>query len=289
MPNLFSAAPVVILAWPPAPTSGLTRKPTGAVMAHRSGDRRKHLGLGDGFEVELVEPAFERESHLLLGLADAGKDDLVRRNAGGARAPIFAARNDVRAEPSLGKRRDHGAVGIGLHRISDQRVGERLQCRRAAPRRGGTSSRSNRRRRACRPRPRSPPAARPRNKARRPSSWKWSIGLSTHQLSSPLQAQEAWRSHGGDQHRRRGSRTLRHARRRLVGPQRRRRRCCTSSIRCGSNMSATRSTSIGSATNVRARRSPERRRSMSAAAPGCLPSRSRAWAPRSPGSMPRPS
>ena len=31
IPNLFSAAPVVILAWPPASTSGLTRKPTGAL------------------------------------------------------------------------------------------------------------------------------------------------------------------------------------------------------------------------------------------------------------------
>ena len=31
MPNLFSAAPVVIFECPPAATSGLTRKPTGAV------------------------------------------------------------------------------------------------------------------------------------------------------------------------------------------------------------------------------------------------------------------
>ena len=78
-------------------------------------------------------------------------------------------------------------------------------------------------------------------------------------------------------------RAVRQARRATGGTPTAPRRCCTSSIRCASNMSATRSTSIGSATSAAARRSRARRRSMSAAARACWPNRWRGWARRSPG------
>ena len=50
-----------------------------------------------------------------------------------------------------------------------------------------------------------------------------------------------------------GSRALRQARQPTGGTRTAARRCCTSSIRCGSNMSATRSTSIGRRTSAAGR------------------------------------
>ena len=41
--------------------------------------------------------------------------------AGGARAAELAARDDVRAAAEAGQHRQHGRVGIGLHREGDER------------------------------------------------------------------------------------------------------------------------------------------------------------------------
>jgi hypothetical protein len=93
----------------------------------RGRDAAQHLGFLDRFEVELEEPSFERQLHLLLSLADPGEDDPVARNAGGAGAAIFAARDDVRTQPPACQGREHGRVGIGLDRIGDQRIGQGLE------------------------------------------------------------------------------------------------------------------------------------------------------------------
>ena len=133
MPNLLCAAPVEIFAWDPAATSGLTRKPIGAVRPIDRATSDSMSASATDFEVELAEPPSQSERHLRLGLADAGKDDLLRRDAGRAGAPIFAARDDVRAEPFRRQRRQHRGIRIGLDRKSDQRIAERRERRLSGP------------------------------------------------------------------------------------------------------------------------------------------------------------
>ena len=93
----------------------------------RDRDLGERLGLRERFQVELVEPFLERRRHLLLGLADPGEDDPLRGDAGGAGAAILAARDDVGTEPLACERRQHRGIGIGLDRIGDQRIGQRLE------------------------------------------------------------------------------------------------------------------------------------------------------------------
>ena len=90
--------------------------------AARRGDLGERLELRLGFDVEAENVLLERQRHFGAGLADAGKDDLVGGRAGGARAPQFALGDDVhpRAEPRQG--RQHRLVGIGLHRVADERL-----------------------------------------------------------------------------------------------------------------------------------------------------------------------
>ena len=103
---------------------------------------------------------------LALGLADAGEHDLFRRNAGGARAQQLAFGDHVGAGAEPRQRRDHGLIGIGLHRVTDERVdvGEGFARRRdnAAP-----ASRSHSNRTACRRRRRASPDRQLRRAARR--------------------------------------------------------------------------------------------------------------------------
>ena len=54
-------------------------------------------------------------------LPDAGKGDAVARHARLHRAEQFAARHHVHAGAQSGQRRQHGLVGIGLHRVADER------------------------------------------------------------------------------------------------------------------------------------------------------------------------
>ena len=55
-------------------------------------------------------------------LADAGEHDLVRRDAGGAGAQQFAPGDHVGAGPEPRQRRDHGLIGIRLHRVANERI-----------------------------------------------------------------------------------------------------------------------------------------------------------------------
>ena len=78
--------------------------------------------LGFGFDVDAEDAFVDRERELARGLADAGEHDLLRRNAGRARAPELAFRHHVGAGAELGERLDHRLVGIRLHGVADERV-----------------------------------------------------------------------------------------------------------------------------------------------------------------------
>ena len=72
-------------------------------MPMDGGDIAQPLELGLALEVEALDADFEPAPHLGDGLADAGKDDLVRRDAGGDGAFEFAARDHVGAGAFLGR------------------------------------------------------------------------------------------------------------------------------------------------------------------------------------------
>ncbi len=78
--------------------------------------------LGLGFDVETENPGVQRRLDLSRGLADAGEGDFSRSHAGFQRARQFAAGHHVHAGPERGQQRQHGLIGIGLHRVADQRV-----------------------------------------------------------------------------------------------------------------------------------------------------------------------
>ena len=92
--------------------------------------RRRDLGerlqLRLGFDVEAEDVFVEPQRHLGAGLADAGKNDLVGGHAGGAGAAQFALGDDVHARAQTRQGREHRLVGVGLHRVADERraIGE---------------------------------------------------------------------------------------------------------------------------------------------------------------------
>jgi hypothetical protein len=59
---------------------------------------------------------------LALGLADAGEHDLFRRNSGRPRAQQLAFGHHVGTGAKPRQRGDHGLIGIGFHRVTDERV-----------------------------------------------------------------------------------------------------------------------------------------------------------------------
>ena len=122
MPNLFSDLPVEILAWVPASTSGLTRTEIRAVLPGLDRELRQQFEFGLGFDVDAEDVGGQRRAQLGLGLADAGEQDLVRRNAGRQRALQFAAGHHVGAGAELRQRAQHRLVGIRLHGVADQRL-----------------------------------------------------------------------------------------------------------------------------------------------------------------------
>ena len=78
--------------------------------------------LGFGFGVEAVDAGIDREGDLAGRLADPGKDDPLRRAAGGESAAKLAFGNHV-ATRSLGDQSaDHRLVGVRLHGVADHRV-----------------------------------------------------------------------------------------------------------------------------------------------------------------------
>ena len=88
----------------------------------RGGDRGEQFELRLGFDVDAENALVDRERELARGLADAGEHDLVRRDAGAARAQQFAFGDDVGAGAEPRQRRDHRLVGIRLHGVADERI-----------------------------------------------------------------------------------------------------------------------------------------------------------------------
>ena len=92
----------------------------GAAEARR--DLAQRLELRLRFHVEAEDALLQRIGHLGARLADAGEDDLVGGDAGGAGAAQLALRHHVHAGPEARQRGDDGLVGIGLDGVADQRV-----------------------------------------------------------------------------------------------------------------------------------------------------------------------
>ena len=92
----------------------------GAAEARR--DLAQGLELGLGLHVEAEDALLQRIGHLRARLADAGEDDLVGGDAGGAGAAQLALRHHVHAGAEARQRGDDGLVGVGLDGVADQRV-----------------------------------------------------------------------------------------------------------------------------------------------------------------------
>jgi hypothetical protein len=100
------------------------------VGIHAQGDRRaraelardlvQRAQLAHRLHVEEQDLRLQRVAHLVPRLADAGKDDFLRRHARPQRAMQLAAGDDVGAGAGPGQRRDHGQVRIRLDRIADE-------------------------------------------------------------------------------------------------------------------------------------------------------------------------
>ena len=91
-----------------------------AVLA--GGDRGEQLEFGLGFDVDAENALLDRERQFFRGLADTGKHDLFRRDAGFACAQKFAGGDHIGAGAEPRERGDHGLVGVRLHRVADERV-----------------------------------------------------------------------------------------------------------------------------------------------------------------------
>ena len=88
----------------------------------RRRDCRDGLEFGLGFDVETENPGAQSRLDLSHGLADAGEGDFARSHPSLQRARQFAAGHNVHSGPERGQQRQHGLIGIGLHRIADERV-----------------------------------------------------------------------------------------------------------------------------------------------------------------------
>ena len=90
--------------------------------AFAGGDLRQQIEFGFGFDIDAENAFVDRQRQFARRLAQTGEHDLVRRNAGGARALQLAFRHHIRAGAELGQRLDDGLVGIRLHGVANQRI-----------------------------------------------------------------------------------------------------------------------------------------------------------------------
>ena len=122
MPNLFSALPVVILAWVRASTSGLTRMATATVAPFDAAISEMRSSSGSDSTLKQRMPVSMAKAISRARLGDAGEDDRLGRGAGGERPAQFALRNHVEPGALGHEGADHRLVGIGLHGVADERV-----------------------------------------------------------------------------------------------------------------------------------------------------------------------
>ena len=83
---------------------------------------RQQFELRLGFDVDAENVRGQRRAQLGFGLADAGEQDLVRRNAGGQRPLQLAAGHHVGAGAEFCQRAQHRLVGVRLHGVAHQRL-----------------------------------------------------------------------------------------------------------------------------------------------------------------------
>ena len=148
-----------------ASMSGLTRSAIGARRPRPRATCVDARELGLGFDVDAARCRFSSASSISASLLPTPEKSVLRRiAAGGEHARELAAGDDVEARAQAREQREHRQVGVGLHRIADQRV--RGRAARARTRRRRTRSpRASRRSRACRSGARCRRAAPPRRAA----------------------------------------------------------------------------------------------------------------------------
>ncbi len=95
---------------------------------HRRLHAARRRDLADGLDllralgIDLADACIKCRADLLGRLADTGKDDLFRRDAGGQRACHLAAGNNVRAGAVPRQQADDAKCRIGLERKMDRSV-----------------------------------------------------------------------------------------------------------------------------------------------------------------------
>ena len=101
---------------------GVHAKRGGRVRAEPLRDFAERGELGFRLHVQLADSRRQRLCHLVAGLADAGKHDVRRANAGRHGAGEFPAGDDVRAGTEPGEGAYHREVRVGLDPVADLRV-----------------------------------------------------------------------------------------------------------------------------------------------------------------------
>ncbi len=91
-------------------------------LAQRAGHLVEPVQLGDRFDVEAGDTGFERQAHLVGGLAHPREHHVGGLASGGQHAPQFPARDDVEAGAQLREDLQHRQVGVGLHGVLHARV-----------------------------------------------------------------------------------------------------------------------------------------------------------------------
>jgi len=87
-----------------------------------AGKPREQFELRLGFDVDAEDVGGQGRTQLGLGLADAGEQDFVRRNAGGQRPLQLAAGHHVGAGAELRQRAQHRLIGVRLHGVTHQHL-----------------------------------------------------------------------------------------------------------------------------------------------------------------------
>ncbi len=90
-------------------------------LAHRARHLLEPLEFFRRFEVEAQDVGSERGAHFIRAFAHPGEDDLAGVTARGEYARQFATGDDVETGSGARQQVQNGKIGIGLHRIADER------------------------------------------------------------------------------------------------------------------------------------------------------------------------
>ena len=85
--------------------------------------RNPEMVSSSGSELDIeAEDALVERGAISSPVLPTPEKVILPRDAGGARAGEFAARHHVHAGADFGEQGEHRLIGVGLHRIADQRV-----------------------------------------------------------------------------------------------------------------------------------------------------------------------